>query len=88
MKLITLGNNYVLEAMWDTYHVLDIHYWKYDLRNIKSESKHLSEEEHAMLHNILSKYAFLSEWILYNWKKTYRYRIANIWQTLLCYTLS
>ena len=41
---------------------------KSNLRKVASESKHLTEEERTMLHNVLGKYYLLFNGMIVTWK--------------------
>ena len=48
--------------------ILDANYEKYDLRKVRTESEHLTEEESAELHNLLIKYEFFFDGNLLTWE--------------------
>ena len=49
----------MLDKKCHTHCILDYRYEESDLSKVESESKHISEEERAMFHNLLSKYEFI-----------------------------
>ena len=51
-----------------TRRILDYHYEKSDLSKVTSESKHLTEEERAALHTLLTKYELLFGGTLFTWE--------------------
>ena len=50
------------------HNILDDYYGKYDPYKVSSEITHLSEEDCVMIHDVLSKYEFLFDVTLGNWK--------------------
>ena len=61
-----LESKHVLDTMWRTHHIIDAHYKKPGLYKFTFESKHLSEYEPTVLHNLLSKYELLFNIMLGN----------------------
>ena len=58
----------MLYSMLCKHHILDDYYGKYDPYKVSSEITHLSEEDCVMIHDVLSKYEFLFDVTLGNWK--------------------
>ena len=54
--------------MLRTRQILEARYQKSDLSKIVPEHKHLTKEEHGMLHNILNKYEFIFDRTLGTWE--------------------
>ena len=48
-------------------HILDARYEKANLHKVAPESKHLTEKERAMIHNVLIKHELLFDGTLVTW---------------------